>query len=185
MKIYTRTGDDGTTSLVGGTRVAKSSPRLQAYGTVDELNSHIGLLLSLGGIPDDHRRVLSYVQHLLFNLGAQLATEPESKFQPQGITKNDIEALEKAIDAAQDTLPPLRRFILPGGTTAAAQANVARTVARRAERHMTGMTLAQCPVHPDALRFINRLSDYLFVLARLINHTAGTPETFWDKTPEI
>lgn len=185
MKIYTRTGDSGTTSLVGGTRVSKASSRLEAYGTIDELNSHIGLLLTLPGIPQTHKKILSYVQHRLFNLGAQLATEPDSKYQPQGIAPGDIEALEHAIDDADAQLPTLRQFILPGGTQAAAQANIARTVARRAERRMIAMAQDNCPTHPDAMRFINRLSDYLFILARIINHTAQVEETIWDKEPEI
>ncbi len=185
MKIYTRTGDSGSTSLVGGTRVAKSSPRLEAYGTVDELNSHIGLLLSLEGIPQTHRSLLSLIQHRLFNLGSVLATEPESKFQPEGISPSDIQALEQAIDAVDAALPTLRQFILPGGSQAAAQANVARTVARRAERRIIAMAEAGCPVDADSIRFINRLSDYLFILGRLINHCAGIPDTTWDKTPEI
>lgn len=185
MKIYTRTGDTGTTSLVGGTRVSKSSPRLEAYGTIDELNSHIGLLLSLPGIPDDHRPVLTYIQHRLFNLGSVLATEPESKYQPQGITADDISAVEHAIDRAESLLPAKFQFILPGGLTAAAQANVARTVARRAERRMIALTHENISVAPESLRFINRISDYLFVLGRLINHLAGQQETVWNKDPEI
>lgn len=185
MKIYTRTGDTGTTSLVGGTRVSKSSPRLEAYGTVDELNSHLGLLLSLPGIPDDHRSVLTYIQHRLFNLGSVLATEPESKYQPQGITADDISAVENAIERADSLLPAKFQFILPGGLTAAAQANVARTVARRAERRMIALTHDNIPVAPESLRFINRISDYLFVLGRLINHLAGRQETVWNKDPEI
>lgn len=182
MKIYTRTGDAGTTALVGGKRVSKASPRLEAYGTVDELNSHIGLLLSLDGIPEDARQTLALVQHRLFNLGSQLATEPESKWQPQGITDTDVDMLEQAIDVVDAELPPFRKFILPGGSQAASQAHVARTVARRAERRMVEMAEADMPVTPQAMRFINRLSDYLFVLARQINIFSGTDEIFWDKS---
>lgn len=183
MKIYTRTGDQGLTSLVGGTRVPKTSPRLEAYGTVDELNSHIGLLLSYGpdSIPADARATLGRVQHRLFNLGSQLATEPESPYQPQGITDADVAEIETAIDAIDSALPRHNRFILPGGAPAAAQAHVCRTVARRAERRMLQMHQDGCPVDPAALRYINRLSDYLFVLSRQINLHTDTPEIFWEK----
>ncbi len=185
MKIYTRTGDTGTTSLVGGTRVEKDSVRLEAYGTIDELNSHIGLLLALPGIPEPDRATLTATQHLLFNLGALLATEPESKYQPKGILPDHVTALEQAIDRADAQLPGIRQFILPAGTQTAAQANVARTVARRAERRMITMTRDNCPIPADALQFINRLSDYLFILSRLINHLSASPETFWDADPKF
>ncbi len=181
MKIYTRTGDQGLTSLVGGTRVPKTSPRLEAYGTVDELNSHIGLLLALDGIPAPARDTLNRVQHRLFNLGSQLATEPESSYQPQGITDADVALIEAAIDSVDSALPRHNRFILPGGAPAAAQAHVCRTVARRAERRMLQMHQQGSPVDPAAMRYINRLSDYLFVLARQINLNTNTPETFWEQ----
>lgn len=181
MKIYTRTGDSGTTSLVGGKRVSKASVRLEAYGTIDELNSHLGLLLALGGVPDSVERALRFAQHRLFNIGSCLATEPESAFQPDGVTPADVETLETAIDQAEALLPRHSRFILPAGTPAAAEAHVARTVARRAERRMVAMQEAGCPVDPAAMKFINRLSDYIFVAARLINVTAASDEeTFWD-----
>lgn len=181
MKVYTRTGDAGTTSLVGGTRVSKASPRLEAYGTADELNSHIGLLLAMDGVPEEARRTLHIVQNKLFNLGSELATEPESKWQPQGIAQADVDAIELAIDAAETVLPRHNRFVLPGGTLASAQANVARTVARRCERRIVEMGQSGIPVAPEALRYVNRLSDYLFVLSRLINFNAGKSDIFWDK----
>lgn len=181
MKVYTRTGDAGTTSLVGGTRVSKASPRLEAYGTADELNSHIGLLLAMDGVPEEARRTLHIVQNKLFNLGSELATEPESKWQPQGIAQADVDAIEQAIDAAEAVLPRHNRFVLPGGTLASAQANVARTVARRCERRIVEMVQSGIPVAPEALRYVNRLSDYLFVLSRLINFNAGKSDIFWDK----
>lgn len=181
MKVYTRTGDAGTTSLVGGTRVSKASPRLEAYGTADELNSHIGLLLAMDGVPEEARRTLHIVQNKLFNLGSELATEPESKWQPQGIAQADVDAIEQAIDAAEAVLPRHNRFVLPGGTLATAQANVARTVARRCERRIVEMVQSGIPVAPEALRYVNRLSDYLFVLSRLINFNAGKSDIFWDK----
>ncbi len=180
MKIYTRTGDAGKTSLVGGTRVSKASVRLEAYGTVDELNSSIGLLLAMEGIPAAHRQLLLKVQHLLFNLGSQLATEPDSKWQPVGVTAADVEMLEKAIDEVIASLPPKFRFVLPGGTMAAAQANVARTVARRCERRMVGMEESGEHVPEDGMKFINRLSDYLFALGRYINISSGTEEIYWE-----
>ena len=181
MKVYTRTGDAGTTSLVGGTRVSKASPRLEAYGTADELNSHIGLLLAMDGVPAEARHTLHIVQNKLFNLGSELATEPESKWQPQGIAQADVDAIEQAIDAAEAVLPRHNQFVLPGGTLASAQANVARTVARRCERHIVEMAQSDIPVAPEALRYVNRLSDYLFVLSRLINFNAGKSDIFWDK----
>ncbi len=177
MKVYTRTGDNGTTSLVGGTRVAKTNPRLEAYGTVDELNSHIGLLIAI--MPKPQPETLTWVQNRLFDLGAMLATEPESKFQPKSLADEDIECLERDIDDMQARLPELRAFVLPGGTVPAAQANVARTVCRRAERRMLALAEQGIPVAPAALRFINRLSDYLFVLSRCLNVAAGQPEIIW------
>lgn len=180
MKIYTRTGDAGETSLVGGKRVSKASVRLEAYGTADELNSNIGLLLALEGVPESTRIVLENVQNRLFNLGSELATEPESKWQPKGIGTEDVEMLEKAIDEVEASLPRHNRFILPGGMQASAQAQVARTVARRCERRMIEMTQKGEAVAPEALKFINRLSDFLFVVARQINVVAGVPEIFWE-----
>lgn len=181
MKVYTRTGDAGTTSLVGGTRVSKASPRLEAYGTVDELNSYIGVVLACPDVPVDVRSTLSRSQHRLFNLGAQLATEPDSKWQPDGVTAEDVAEIEAAIDKAEESLPRHNRFILPGGRPAAAHANVARTIARRAERCMVAMTQDGIEIAPPAMQYINRLSDYLFVAARQINHEAGADETFWEK----
>lgn len=180
MKIYTKTGDSGKTSLVGGTRVSKASVRLEAYGTVDELNSSIGLLLAMEDIPQPHHILLLKVQHLLFNLGSQLATEPDSKWQPVGVMADDVAVLEKAIDDIVATLPPKFRFVLPGGTMAAAQANVARTVARRCERRMVAMHESGEHVAPEAMKFINRLSDYLFALGRHINISSGTEEIYWE-----
>ena len=179
-KLYTRRGDDGTTSLVGGTRVLKDSPRLQAYGTVDELNSWLGLLAASDAITSDARDTLRSIQHRLFDIGAALATEPESAWQPQLPGEKAITALEKAIDAVDATLPPLRQFVLPGGHPDAARANVARTVARRAERAI--ITLSQTTaVDPVILQYINRLSDFLFALSRQININANIDEIFWQK----
>lgn len=188
MKVYTRTGDKGTTSLVGGKRVEKDNVRLQAYGTVDELNSWIGLVKATvtttadaaKQLSDSQLSLLEWIQNKLFDLGSLLATEPESKWQPKGLKETDTERLERAIDQMEALLPEHHQFVLPGGNVASAQAQIARTVARRAERQM--ITLAgEAPVQEEALRFVNRLSDYLFVLARTLNHTAGTPEVFWDQ----
>ena len=181
MKIYTRTGDKGTTSLVGGTRVSKASVRLEAYGTADELNSHIGLLLAMDGIPEDDRTILLRTQSLLFNLGSRLATEPDCKYQPKGITPDNVAMLEEAIDRITAILPKKFQFVLPGGTMAASQAHVARTVARRCERRMVEMQEQGAPVDDLEMQFINRLSDYLFALAREINISQKIDEIFWDK----
>lgn len=182
MKIYTRTGDAGTTSLVGGTRVSKTHPRLEAYGTVDEVNSHLGLLASYD-IPEAVRKTLHWLQNRLFDLGCQLATEEDSKWQPRAITADDVAQLEALIDEVDTALPRHNRFILPGGTTAAAQAHVARTVARRAERDMLRLdhALGDEKIAPEALKFVNRLSDYLFVIARHLNIVAECEEIFWEQ----
>ena len=179
-RLYTRTGDDGTTSLVGGARAPKDSLRLESYGTVDELNSWLGMLVASDVVPPQRRLVLLEVQNHLFDIGAALATEPESQWQPAPIGKQPVERLEQAIDDVDSTLPPLRQFILPGGHPDAARANIARTVARRAERRI--ITLArEAAVDPDILRYINRLSDFLFALAREININTGHDEIFWQK----
>jgi len=176
MKIYTRTGDAGTTSLVGGTRVKKTCSRLEAYGTVDELNSHIGLLMSL--CHDAERDFLLQVQQKLFVLGSYLATEGDK--QPKcSITEGDVAAVEQQIDAVSSTLPKLHFFVLPSGTQAASQCHVCRTVCRRAERRV--LALAEtAPVDALATAYINRLSDYFFVLARHLNVAEGQQELTWD-----
>lgn len=182
--LYTRTGDQGTTSLVGGQRAPKDSPRLEAYGTIDELNSHIGLLISL--LPDAEAfttiaRHLLKVQHRLFDIGAALATPSDTTTPPSaGVSDTDISEIEQEIDRVDSALPPLNRFVLPGGTTAASQAHVARTVCRRAERRI--ITLAtQVSVSPAIIRYLNRLSDLLFAIARFNNVKTSATEIFWDK----
>jgi cob(I)alamin adenosyltransferase len=166
-KIYTRTGDDGTTGLVDGTRRAKHDPRFEAVGAVDEANSVLGWTIQAL----DEAADLVRVQNDLFDLGADLAT-PGEDFAPSEmvlrIVPAQVEWLEQKIDAANEGLEPLRSFILPGGSEAAARLHVARTAARRAERAMTALAAAE-PVNPAALQYINRLSDYLFVLARAAN----------------
>lgn len=190
-KIYTRTGDGGQTSLVGGTRVSKTHPRLEAYGTIDELSSHLGLLAALLlqerqrlSLPDTERsgsrlpdteRFLLNIQHTLFVVSTLLATEEDSHYRPAPLDKGAIAALEAEIDALQSDVPPLRAFIIPGGCAAAAEAHVCRTVCRRAERRVLSLS-EQVPVSADVVRYINRLSDYLFILARYLNIQSGTPE---------
>ncbi len=173
-KIYTRTGDDGTTGLVDGSRLPKHAPRMEAIGAVDEANSAIGLAVcALGTSP--HAAVLTRIQNDLFDLGADLAT-PGEDFTPGEMTlrlvSSQAEWLESEIDAVNDHLEPLRSFILPGGSEGAARVHVARAAARRAERAATALAAAD-PVNPAALAYINRLSDYLFVLARAVNADAG------------
>ena len=171
-KIYTKTGDDGTTGLGDGTRVAKDSARVAAYGTVDEANSAIGLVLATG-LPDDVGSLLTTVQHQLFDLGGELCIPGHA-----AIFEDDIEALERALDAHNEHLPPLKDFILPGGGEAAARCHVARTVVRRAERET--VTLARHDaVRPEAIRYLNRLSDLLFVRARVLARASGHGEVLW------
>lgn len=173
-QIYTRTGDDGTTGLVDGSRTAKHSPRLEAVGAVDEANSMLGwAMLALEEAGD-----LARIQNDLFDLGADLAT-PGDDFEPSEmmlrIVPAQVEWLERRIDAANEELEPLRSFILPGGSEAAARLHIARTIARRAERAITAMADEE-PVNPAALAYVNRLSDYLFVVARAAN---GGNDPLW------
>jgi ATP:cob(I)alamin adenosyltransferase len=181
MKVYTRTGDSGTTSLVGGTRIDKDNARLEAYGTVDELNSWLGLLDSSEAIPQPAHATLLRAMNLLFDIGASLATEEDSKWQPVPFPAAATETLEADIDAFEASLPRHNRFILPGGHPDAARANIARTVARRAERRIISLG-RDVAVDPEIVRFINRLSDYLFVLSRAINNFNSADEIFWEKT---
>ena len=178
-RLYTRTGDDGTTSLIGG-RVAKHSLRLEAYGTVDELNSWLGLLAADPAVAADSRDSLLSIQNTLFDIGASLATDPGGPYQATPLAPEAVERLEKAIDRIDTGLPELRAFVLPGGCEASARANIARTVARRAERRISALA-ADSSVDPAILRYINRLSDYLFALGREINHKSGHNEIFWQK----
>ncbi|RME45010.1 MAG: cob(I)yrinic acid a,c-diamide adenosyltransferase [Chloroflexi bacterium] len=178
MKIYTRTGDAGETSLFGGGRVPKHHARIEAYGTVDELNAAIGLALSHGG-DGELRAALQRVQHELFILGADLATPAHvQKRQVMRVESDSIERLEQEIDAWSETLPPLKAFILPGGSPLAATLHLARTVCRRAERRVSALA-AQDPLNPLAQRYLNRLSDWLFVAARVANRREGKAETEW------
>jgi cob(I)alamin adenosyltransferase len=178
VKIYTRTGDTGETSLFSGDRTRKDDPRVDAYGEIDELNAWLGLVRASPSDPHLDPTIVA-LQRDLFALGAQLA-DPADKLAPR-VTKAVIDddhilRLEQLIDRLDSELPPLRRFILAGGTAAGAMLHVARTVCRRAERRMVAL---DPPVDPVLLRYINRLSDLLFVLARVANHRGGVAETEW------
>jgi len=178
-KVYTRTGDKGTTSLVGGVRIKKSSPRLEAYGTVDELSAHLGLLIAM--LPEGTERDnIIRVQNNLFNVCTHLATDQSQTllYPSAHLAEGETEFLEQEVDRMMQLLPERQGFILPGGTQAAAQAHVARTVCRRAERRIA--TLAEeAEVGDDIQRYVNRLSDYLFVLAKIINFNSGQTEIIW------
>ena len=186
-RVYTRKGDSGETSLAGGQRVQKDSPRLEAYGTVDELNAFVGAArATLGTLEDDDSRleeltsILLRVQHELFNLGSILATLPEDVHPKQArITKAEISQLEVEIDRMNAGLPYLRSFVLPGGSRLNAELHVCRTVCRRAERLVVALARAEA-VPPEAVRYLNRLSDAFFVWSRWVSHITATPETLWE-----
>ena len=169
-KIYTKTGDDGTTGLGDGSRVAKDSARVTAYGTVDEANSTIGVLLACD-VPDDIRTLLTMVQHQMFDLGGELCIPGHS-----AIDDADIDRLEQQLDHYNDPLPPLKDFILPGGGEAAARCHLARTIIRRAERECVTLSHHDA-VRPQAIRYLNRLSDLLFIMSRAANGTES--EVLW------
>ena len=178
-KVYTRGGDMGKTSLVGGQRVSKASARLEAYGTVDELSSHLGLLAAM--MDDDAEKdMIIRIQNCLFNVCTNLATDQEqtllypSAYLPEG----EIERLEQKVDEIMQQLPERQGFVLPGGTKEAAQAHVCRTVCRRAERRIVALSEV-AKITPNILQYVNRLSDYLFVLAKKINFNANHSEIVW------
>jgi cob(I)alamin adenosyltransferase len=181
MKIYTRTGDAGETALFGGGRVSKDHPRVAAYGDVDELNSALGLVRATAPI-DALDGLLESIQRDLFAIGGHLATpDPDTvaaALEKARLSPDRVTAFEHAIDAAEKELPPLRAFVLPAGTPKAAALHLARTVCRRAERHVVHLA-AREPVPELFLTYLNRLSDLLFVLARLANHRAGTGDVTW------
>lgn len=177
--VYTRTGDKGMTSLVGGSRVAKTDVRLEAYGTVDELNSFIGLLITY--LDGSDKQFMQSVQNKLFVVGGYLATDQSKHELVCQITAQDVEEMELAIDEADGGLPPLKAFVLPGGSQGAAVCHVCRTVCRRAERRILALADLH-PVAPELIAYINRLSDYLFVLSRKINLQQKNDEIFWDNS---
>ncbi|MDR2954064.1 MAG: cob(I)yrinic acid a,c-diamide adenosyltransferase [Prevotella sp.] len=179
--VYTKTGDKGTTSLVGGKRVSKTHIRLEAYGTTDELNSFVGFLIQQ--IENEHDlETLSYIQHKLFTIGSYLATETEA-VSPKAasiITEGDISHIESEMDAIDNDLPPLKQFVLPGGSESASRAHLCRTIARRAERCIYRVK-EEYPVDDNILMFINRLSDYFFLLARKESNKKGK-EIYWNQS---
>jgi len=182
-KIYTRTGDDGTTGLGDGTRVAKDHPRVEAYGTVDELNSALGVLLACADdapLPASVRALLTRVQHELFDLGSELCVPGYA-----AIEDGMVGTLERELDAFNADLPALEEFILPGGGTAAAHCHLARTVCRRAERRVATLArLEPGAVRPAAAHYLNRLSDLLFVVARVLARASGAGEVMW-RSPKL
>lgn len=183
MKIYTRTGDEGETGLFGGGRVPKDDLRVRAYGAVDEANAAIGMaraLLPRSPGSDGPDADLAGLQSALFDLGADLATPADARARRavRAVQAADVEALERRIDALEEELEPLRSFVLPGGTEAAAAVHLARTMVRRAERETVSLARA-AEVNPQALRFLNRASDLLFTLARVVNRRSGTPDVPW------
>jgi cob(I)alamin adenosyltransferase len=185
VKIYTRTGDDGETSLLGGERVRKNELRIETIGSVDESNAAIGVVrveFSRSGVaPEDVDQTLGQIQHSLFNLGAELASRvvDENATASPRIVAADIEELESAIDRFEAQLEPLTAFILPGGAAAAAQLHVARCVCRRAERHLVELTVAEL-VRNELVQYLNRLSDLLFVMARLVNKINRVTDVRWE-----
>lgn len=186
-RIYTRAGDDGTTGLVGGARVKKNSLRIDSYGTLDELSSHIGVAraaMRRHQADEGMQRLdawLAWVQDGLFNLGSELATPLEKRWEGMPLVSgNDVTALERAIDEAQAELEPLRNFIHPSGDAVGAHLHVARTVCRRAERLIVTLREEEPEISQDCVRYVNRLSDALFVWARWVNHRLGQPEHLWN-----
>lgn len=179
MRIYTKTGDDGTTGLLGGQRVSKDSPRVEAYGSVDELNAHLGLAIATLNEHDTFRHILLQVQNDLFVIGAELASPVGRKPVVSPVSEQQIEQLERHIDAIEQQLPPLRHFILPGGSLGAAALHVARTVCRRAERRVVSLFHVE-PGNPHIITYLNRLGDLLFVMARAVNQAEGIEDIIWD-----
>ena len=172
-RIYTRTGDDGSTGLGDGSRVGKDSLRVTAYGTVDELNSTIGMVMAPHGVPDEVREILTQVQHDLFDLGGELCIPGMETVQD-----SDIARLESTLDDLNEPLPPLKEFILPGGGMAAACGHLARTVCRRAEREVVALARAE-DIRAQPQRYLNRLSDLLFVICRVLARASGHGEVLW------
>lgn len=185
MKIYTKTGDKGTTALFGGTRVPKHHIRIESYGTVDELNSHLGLIRDQD-IDLHYKKVLMIIQDKLFTVGAILATDPEKAILKNGqerlnipkISEADIYQLEQEMDAMNEDLPPMTHFVLPGGHQTVSFCHIARCVCRRAERLASALNDVE-PFQPESLKYLNRLSDYLFVLARKLSKDLQAEEVKW------
>lgn len=174
MKIYTKTGDDGTTGLFGGKRVSKDDLRIEAYGTVDELNSFVGSLAD----HDKDNELLTSIQHRLFTIGSSLAADPDKQLITPDILPADIESLESAMDTMNEGLPELRHFVLPGGHPAVSAAHICRTVCRRAERRCISLN-KESPLDLLLVQYLNRLSDYFFVLSRHLAQSHGADEVKW------
>lgn len=182
-KVYTRTGDQGKTSLIGGTRVSKAHLRLETYGTIDELNSVIGVVIASAGVDSEVQAILQRIQSDLFDIGSHLACEDAQMREKLPLIHEDhIGELEALMDTYSLALPALKNFVLPGGSLAASHAHIARTVCRRAERLCVALSESAtdgAQVEPLITRYLNRLSDYLFVLARKLNHDVGISEVLW------
>ena len=180
IKIYTKTGDKGKTSLIGGTKVFKSDIRIETYGTVDELNSHIGLVIDYTS-DEQQRAILKLVQDRLFVIGSSLACDPDKQtgMHIPDLNEEDILLLEKEIDSMNEKLPVMKNFILPGGHPAVSSTHIARCVCRRTERLCVNMQQHEIFIEPLIIKYINRLSDYLFVLARYAAHQLGAVELPW------
>ncbi len=177
FKIYTKTGDAGETGLFGGARVPKNHLRVDAYGTVDEVNAYIGLLRDVIETAE-YRSVLKDIQDQLFTIGAILASDPSKPIKVGEVKEKDIELLENQIDTMESALPSLMNFILPGGHTTVSFCNIARTVCRRAERLVVALNAVE-KIDPLSIKYLNRLSDYLFVLGRKVGQDAGAKEIIW------
>lgn len=178
MKVYTKKGDQGTTGLIGGTRILKSSLRIEAYGTVDELNSHIGLLRDLAEEEELTAQLLE-IQDRLFTLGSHLAADPvKSKMKLPDISSEDVGNLEKWMDKMDEELDPMRFFVLPGGHTTVSFSHIARCVCRRAERIVVDLNQSE-PIDPVIMKYLNRLSDYIFVLSRKLTKDLNADEKPW------
>ena len=177
LKIYTKTGDDGTTGLFGGARLPKDDIRIEAYGTVDELNAVIGWLMVHTPDPEMNQ-LLQTIQSRLFTVGSNLASQPGKDMITPDLVDQDVQLLEETIDQMQQILPPLKHFIMPGGSTSVSAAHLARTVCRRAERRCVSLAKIST-VEPIIILYLNRLSDFFFVLARWLGHHEGVEEIKW------
>ena len=178
MKIYTKTGDKGMTSLYGGKRVSKDDIRIEAYGTVDELNAHIGHLISVLPSSIDEKPLLLEIQKRLFTIGSNLASDPEKEIPVPDLVEDDIQLLENAMDNIDAIVDPLKTFVLPGGSTENSIAHLCRTVSRRAERRIISLS-NEAEIDEILIRYVNRLSDYFFMLGRYIAYSLGDKEIPW------
>ncbi len=183
MKIYTKTGDAGQTGLFGGERVSKDHLRIRTYGTLDELNASLGIVLSNPSLASDLRFILNRIQGELFQLGAELATPKNKEVKTELLGASHIVALEAEIDQMESSMKPLKSFILPGGTPDASNLHLARAISRRAERELVSLNRTE-EVRPEALQYVNRLADHLFVCARYANHVAKVEDIPWVAPPK-